>query len=155
MDGKFSQLELEFIKEVLDQHGEYLSDLLTDAIGEKKLIKEGFLVDDVRFRVTNYGINPVLQVSFTDYGRFIEINYHKKSLNTMTWRQSHTEAKAAIWGRKTEKLRKNRRKKDTRWYAKNVYGSINRLIGILMYEFTEEEKARLTKIIEYRKTSKL
>ena len=154
MDGKFSELELEFIMEVLDQHGEYLSDLLVDVIGEKKLIKEEVLIQNIHFKVTKYGLNPVLQVSFPDYGRFIEIKYHKKSQNTSFWRTSHSEAKAAIWGRKADKI-KAKRKKDTKWYAKTVYGSINRLIGILMNEFTEEEKTRLKNIIEYRKVSKI
>jgi hypothetical protein len=152
MDGRYTELELEFIMEVLDKHGEYLSDLLTEAIDQKSLIKEGILIEDIHFQVKKYGINPVLTVSFPDYGRFIEIKYHKKSQNTSFWKTSHSEAKDAIWGRKADKM-KVKKKKDTRWYAKNVYGSINRLIGILMYEFTEEEKTRLKNIIEYRKTS--
>lgn len=153
MPGRYTDLEFEFILEILDQHGEYLSDLLVESISRKTLIDQGVLVDDIHFRVAKYGQNPVLQFSFLDYGRFIEIRYHSKSRNTTLWRDSHREARKAILGRQVVS-RNFRRKKDTRWYAKNVYGSVNRLIGKLMYEFTEEEKQRLHQILELRKSSR-
>ena len=147
MDGRFSDIELLFIKEVLDQHGEYLSDLLTDQIESKKLIHTGALLGEIKYKVTSYGINPVLQVIFPDYGRFIEIRYHKKSNNTSSWTASRSDVKQALWGRATKKMR-GKKKKDTRWYAKTIYGSMNRLISILMNEFTDEEKTRLMNIMQ-------
>ena len=152
MDGRFSELELTFIAEVLDQHGEYLTDILIEAIESKQLISQQdreHLVDSITYDTTRYGINPVLIMNFPAYGRFIEINYHKRSKNTSLLDQDSINL--ALWGRSNRQQLKQRKKKDTRWYAKNVYGSLNRLIGILMYEFTEAERARLTQILEQQK----
>ena len=152
MEGRFSELELTFIAEVLDQHGEYLTDLVVDAIESKKLISQedkDHLIDSISYDTTKYGINPVLVMNFPAYGRFIEINYHKRSKNTGLLDQD--SANKALWGRTNTKQLSRKKKKDTRWYARNVYGSLNRLIGILMYEFTEEERARLTNILQQQK----
>lgn len=148
MDGRFSELELAFIAEVLDQHGKYLADLLIDAIESKSLISDedkAHLIDSIGYDTRNQGINPALILNFPDYGRFIEIRYHKKrSSNSELFDQEHLNN--AIWGRQNKKSK--RKKKDARWYARNVYGSLNRLLGILMYEFTDAERERLTKILE-------
>jgi len=152
MEGRFSELELTFIAEVLDQHGEYLTDLLVDAIESKKLISQedkDHLIESISYDTTKYGINPVLVINFPAYGRFIEINYHKRSKNTSLLDQE--SANKALWGRQNSKQLRKKKQKDTRWYSKNVYGSLNRLIGILMYEFTEEERARLTNILQQQK----
>ena len=145
-------MELTFIAEVLDQHGEYLTDLLVDAIESKKLISQedkDHLIESISYDTTKFGINPALVINFPAYGRFIEINYHKRSKNTGLLDQD--SANKALWGRSNTKKLTRKKKKDTRWYAKNVYGSLNRLIGILMYEFTEEERARLTNILQQQK----
>lgn len=151
MEGKYSDLELEFIAGSLATHGTYLKDLLQEAINAKKLIKDGSLLSGINFGVQKYGQDPALTFSFASYGRFIEIRYHKKSLNSMLWKQSHAEAKAAIWGRRQPKVR-SRKKKDTRWYAKTVYGSINELIGHIMYDMSSQELSRLKNIIETKNT---
>lgn len=153
MDGRFSELELLFIAETLDQHGEYLTDLLVEAIEKKSLISESdkeHLIESINYRTTKYGINPALIMSFPDYGRFIEINYHKKRQNSAIL--DDESVNSLIWGRNNRKKSK-KKKKDTRWYAKNVYGSLNRLIGILMYEFTDAERERLTRILEKQQQS--
>lgn len=153
-EGRFSELELLFIAETLDQHGEYLSDLFTESIEEKNLISDEdtqHLIDSISFK-TQYGNNPKLQFNFPDHGRFIEIRYHKKSTNTELWSQESINK--ALWGRHTAaKVKAKRKKKDTRWYARNLYGSMNRLIGILLYELTDEERKRLTQILERQKLS--
>lgn len=152
MEGRFSELELIFIAEVLDQHGEYLTDILVDAIESKKLISQEdkeHLIDSISYDTTKFGINPALVMNFPTYGRFIEIYYHKRSKNTSILDQE--SANRALWDRPNTKQLKKRKKKDTRWYSKNVYGSLNRLIGILMYEFTDSERARLTRILEQQK----
>ena len=147
MDGKYSDIELEFIAGLLAKHGDYLKELLQSGISSKKLIKEGSLLSGINFGVMKYGQDPALTFSFASYGRFIEIRYHKKSLNTLRWNRFHAEAKAAIWGRRQDKIR-GKKKKDTRWYAKTVYGSINELIGHIMYDMTDLELSRLKSIIE-------
>jgi hypothetical protein len=153
MDGRFSELELLFIAEVLDQHGEFLTDLLVEEIESKSLISDEdreHLLENISYNTSKYGINPVLVISFPAYGRFIEINYHKRSKNTGILDQE--SANRALWGRQNkQQAKRDKKKKDTRWYSKNVYGSLNRLIGILMYEFSEEERARLTNLLEQQK----
>lgn len=157
MNGRFSDLELLFIAETLDQHGEYLTDLLIEAIEEKSLISDidkEHLIDSISYRTSKEGINPKLVMQFPDYGRFMEINYHKKKQSQNTGTFDKESVNKAIWGR-ANKRKPIRRKKDTRWYSKNVYGSLNRLIGILMYELTDHERNRLTNILEQQNKSAL
>ena len=146
MDGKYNEVELLFIREVLDQHGEYLVDLLQDDIMRKRLRISDELMESLDYRVTNYGIDPVLLVSFFSYGRAIEIAYHKNRKNRAML-QSRTNRD--IWGT----TGRTRRKKNTRWYSRNVYGSINRLMSVLATEFSEEEKQRLKGIIDRQKAT--
>ena len=58
---------------MLDQHGEYLYDLLEDEVIRKRLRISDELLESLSYRVSSYGINPVLQFSFMSYGRAIEI----------------------------------------------------------------------------------
>ena len=133
-----------FIREVLDQHGEYLYDLLEDEVIRKRLRISDELLESLSYRVSSYGIDPVLQLSFMSYGRAIEIAFHKHRKNRAML-QSNTNRD--IWGIS----KKARRKKNTNWYARTAYGSINRLLYILSSEFTEEEKERLRGIIHHQK----
>ncbi len=141
MEGKFNDLELLFIKEVLDQHGEYLIDLLQEDIENKKIRDSDALLQSLHYRVTNYGIDPVLQVNFMSYGRALEIRWHKRSKNTKSW---VTDTNKSVWGID----RKPRQRKNVLFYSRNVYGSQNRLIQILASEFDEHEKARLKAILD-------
>lgn len=141
MEGRFSDIELGFIREVLDLHGEYMADLFYDSIGQKNLIRKGnlrsYFESNMPYKVSMRGQDPHLEFTFPTYGRLAEIGYHRKSTNTL--RQWRSENTAAVWGIKAAK----KKKKDTRWYAKNFYGSLNRLIGILMYEFSDEMAERI------------
>ena len=154
MDGKFNEVELLFIDEVLDRHGEYVMDLFAEDIMSKKLRRTDALLDSLNYKVSHYGIDPVLLISFFSYGRAIEINWHKRSKNSRIWALTNTNS--AIWGIKQNRPRK--RKKDTRWYTRNYYGSINRLLSILSSEFSNEEVKRLKGILErpgYQKSTGL
>jgi hypothetical protein len=144
MDGKFDEAELLFIQEVLDQHGEYLVDLMHDEIERKNLRVTDDLLDSINYKVTHYGIDPVLQVSFFSYGRAIEIRWHKRSSNTRNWT---TDTNKEVWGTN----RKTRKKKNTLFYARNVYGSQNRLISMISNDYTEEEKIRIRNILHQTK----
>jgi len=73
----------------------------------------------------------VLSIKFPDYGRFIEIQKHKHRIKTES--RSSNEAK---W-------RKKQKKKDTSWYSRNAYGALNKLIGNLMYGYSDEVMERL------------
>lgn len=154
MDGRFTELELAFISDQLYQHGDYITELVIDSIESRGLISQqekDHLIDSISYKVIDRkGINPMLIMQFPDYGRFIEINYHKRSRNSAT--MDSVNANAAIWGR-PNRTRFKPQRKDTRWYSRNVYGSLNRLIGILMYELTDEERARLTRILENKQAS--
>lgn len=147
MEGKYNEVELLFIQEVLDQHGEFLTDLFVDDILAKKLRRSeaNTLAERIEYRVSKYGINPVLLFDFPGYGRVIEIRYHQKSINSNLLDASRTNVD--IWNIKKQK----KRKKDTRWYARNLYGSVNRLLGILGSEYTEYERQRLKNILDKQK----
>lgn len=147
---KYNAIELTWIKDVLDQHGEYLVDLIQETIREKNLIKSGELQESISYKTSMDGNNPKLSLSFISYGRAIEINYHKKSRNTQSMLKPNTNA--IVWG-SMRKNAKTKKKKDTNFYARNAYGSLNRLIGILMYEFSDYERARIKGILEYQATT--
>ena len=139
-DGtRFDELELQFIKETLDLHGEYVSDLLYKAIGDKKMVKSGeleaYFENNMPYKVRNTG-SPTLEFTFPTYGRLAEIGYFR-SKNSKQWTAPNTNS--LLWGIKQKKTKK----KDTRFYSKNVWGSLNRLIGILMYEYDEHTMERM------------
>ena len=50
-------------------------------------------------------------------------------------------------------MKQNRRamKKNTQWYAKNMFGGLNRLISRVMYGLSDREIERLKGILENRK----
>ncbi len=146
MDGKFDEVELLFIERNLELHGEYLCDLLREEISKKTLVDSADLLDSIDFRVIKYGIDPVLLISFISYGRAIEIRWHKKTQNTSIFTKPNTNT--MLWGMREN--RKRIKKKDTRWYAKTAYGTINHLISVLSTYFSEEEKNRLKQILEIR-----
>lgn len=140
----FDDVELEFVKRTLREHGEYLVKILRESIEEKDLLKDGILIDSIDYKVSEYSINPILYIEFKGYGRAIEIAWHKRkktSKNTNSWEKSVNQD---IWGfGQTNKKKKAR--KDARWYSKNVYGSLNRLIGILSYELSDELRKKIKK----------
>lgn len=137
---KFDEVELLFIRETLDQHGEYLTDLLYDTIVEKKLRVSDDLMHSIDYQTDYNSKNPTLKISFISYGRAIEINYHKKNTSF------ESGVNRDIWG-----IRENRRKKkNTLFYSRNVYGSLNRLIAILSNEYSDAEKERLKGILKHQ-----
>ena len=147
MDGKFSEIELAFIDDQLDQHGEYVRDLMMDAIEARNMIKEGILHEGIKWRVGRYGINPHLEILFPDYGRFQDLaNYKKKTSNTEKWTGMLKDANRAVLGQRARR-RTTRKRKDTRFYASTVYGAMNTLIGKIMYEFTDYEIERMKQVI--------
>ena len=144
-----NEVELLFMDETLTRHGKYLKDLFVQSIQKNNLIFERDLVDGIVFSVAREGANPKLTFTFPMHGRFIEIRFFKVSANTNKWNDALKESTDAAWGRSQEKI-KDKRKKDARWYSKNLYGSLNDLIGKIMYELSEEERIRLKSIIEQR-----
>lgn len=144
MEGKFDAIEMAWIKEVLQKHGRFLSDLLSKEVAEKQLHQSGSLQHSIAFKTGDYGLNPHLSFSFMSHGRFIEINWHKKSRNSKVLSAPNTNE--LLFGVKSSPVKQ--KKKNTLWYARNIYGSLNRLIGIIMYELSDEQRARLKAMIE-------
>jgi len=138
----YNALEIEFIEIELDDHVQYLTDLMEEDIIRKGLIKHGHLLNAIRgdiATITKRGNSVVLSLKFPDYGRFIEIQKHKKRIRTES-----TKGNSAKWSKK-------QKKKDTGWYSRNAYGSLNRLIGRLMYGFSEEIKKNIKESLDLQK----
>ena len=129
-----------FQEKVLRNHGDFLMQLLQESIKEKKLIDSGDLLDGIDFEVVRDGVNWNLNFSFLDYGRFIEINRNKRKRASRFDFNTNRD----LWGIKENSMKKKR----TDWYTRNAYGALNRLVSTLMYEFTDQEIARIKKQIE-------
>ena len=141
---ELNDIEDLFVREVLDTHGEYIVDLLQESIEEKKLRITDDLLESLDYKVIKSGSNYVLQISFLSYGRAVEIQY----LNSKRLRRENNDRNKSADFRRAKK-------KDTRFYAKNVYGSINRLLGRMSNEYSDQEIARLKGILENRVNTSL
>lgn len=145
------ELKLLYIQEELSQHGEWLCDELRDAIELKGLKDTDVLVDSIDYSHFMDGDNPGLRVKFCGYGRAFEIaGYQKKKQNKWA-----VNTNRIVWKIKERKVKKAQKKKDTRWYAKNMYGGQNRLIGRIMYGLSDIEIERLKGILDNRKNNSL
>lgn len=136
--------DIEFLwqEEVLSQHGEFLMDLFQDTITEKNIRVSDDLMDSLNYSSFREGEDRGLRINFFEHGRFIEIRKHKKR-NRMD-----TNTNALLWGAKDNTI--NKKMKDVDWYSRNAYGSLNRLISIVMNELTTDEINRLKGIIQNR-----
>jgi sporulation protein YlmC with PRC-barrel domain len=142
---ELNEVEKLFAMEVLDTHGEYIMDLMQESITDKNLRITDELIDSLNYKVQQRGNDYVLSVSFMSYGRAIEIALFKS-------KRLRREAKA---GKNEIKNLRRAKLKDTRFYTKNVYGSINRLLGRMSSEYSDAEIARLKGILENRMTNPL
>lgn len=137
------RIENLFVQEELDQHGEFLMDLLVEAIEAKDLVKTQALMESMYYTVNKREGNNSLTLNLFGYGRAIEIRYHT-SKNSRKLEKVNTNQ--LLWKARGHEVRKKR--KDTRWYSHNVYGSLNRLFGRIAWGLSEQEKERLKKILE-------
>lgn len=138
---RFNDLEDYFIRHILEEHGEFLIDKFEEAIDEKGLIDTEVLMDSLNYHVQMRGADYLLQLSFVSYGRAIEVAYHKsKRLRKETSRQAFF---------KSDKFRKAKRK-DTRWYSKIAYGTLNHLLYRMGSAYTEEMKQYLKNLMQER-----
>lgn len=145
--GRFSAKEVEFIRDILDEHGDDLTQALIDDIEALELIDSENLLNSVKSKINPPSdlINPRLSIEFYSYGRAIEINWHK-SKNAKSFSAPNTNQ--IVWGMRNKQPNsgKLRKRKNTLWYSRNVYGSLNRLIGKIMYEYQDwviaKEKAQ-------------
>ena len=137
---ELSEVEKLFVMEVLDTHGEYIMDLLSGSIEDLNLRITDELLNSLNYKVEQRGSDYVLSVIFLSYGRAIEIALFKS-------KRLRREMKA---GKNEAKRLRRAKQKDTRFYSKNVYGSINRLLGRMSSEYGDAEIARLKGILENR-----
>lgn len=120
-----------FIFRELDDHGHFLSKLFLESIAQKRIRDLGGLEREIRAIAYRVDENRrALVFNFASYGRFIEINWHKKAIIR---RRVNSEMKRDFWAKK-----KTTKAPDRRWYAHNTYGSLNRLIGRISWGYTEE-----------------
>ncbi|KAA6348980.1 hypothetical protein EZS27_003580 [termite gut metagenome] len=137
------ELKLLFIQEELSQHGEWLCDVLTEAIEKQKHIVTQDLLGSINYQTFSKNEDQGLRVGFFSYGRAFEIaGYQHKRKE----KKHKVDTNREIWG-----AHLNRNEKKTQWYARNMYGGLNRLISRVMYGLSDVEIARLKNIIEIRK----
>jgi len=136
--------DIEFLwqEEVLSQHGEFLMDLFSETIEQKNIRVSDDLLQSLNYSAFREGNNRGLRINFFQHGRFIEIRKHKR--NSM-----ETNTNALLWNAKDNSMNK-RKTKDVDWYSRNAYGSLNRLISIVMNELSSDEINRLKNIIKNR-----
>lgn len=147
---ELNDIEDLFVREILDTHGEYIVDLLQESIESKKLRLTDELLESLNYKVRKSSNGYSLEVSFLTYGRFIEINFFKsRAIRNHYLRETGDIQRLRVFGNSSENFRRQK-KKDTRFYAKNVYGSINRLLGRMSSEYSDQEIARLKGILENR-----
>lgn len=138
----YNDVELTFIRNILWEHGRYVWNLFQTALQQKNINNTGELKESIKYKLIKEGNNPGLSFSFLSYGRAIEIKYHSR--NSRQFQMPNTNE--VVWGIRNKP--RSTRKKDTRWYAKTAYGSLNTLIGRLMTEASEQELARLKQLLE-------
>lgn len=130
--NSYDEIEERFIKEELDKHAEYLSDLQVDAINDKHIIDSGGLLNAFQsgkpYQVQEKNGAIVLSSKFPNYGRFIEIQANRKI------KTNKPDTNALLWGVKQRK----KKSKNVYWYTRNVYGAQNRLMGTLLYGLSDK-----------------
>lgn len=137
------EITFAFQEKVLKEHGEYLLKLFRETLASKRMRDSNTLYNDLKYEVTTEGENRIFKLYFTGYGRSLESRYNMlKSKPKFNVFQDNTNE--AVWGAKQNTVKP----KNVNWYSRNAYGSMNRLIAILMYELTDEEIARLKQQIQ-------
>ena len=96
-------------------------------------------MSSITYKVERRGNNFVLSFTFPGYGRALEIRYYKSKNSQML--------KTARSNRSLLTKKAKNKKRDYRWYSRNLYGSQNRLIGRASYRLVEEEILRLKQVL--------
>lgn len=143
ISNESEELKLLFIEEELLQHGEWLTDVLTDAIEKRKLRRTDDLLHSVNYSAFKEGKNPGLRFSFLSYGRAVDIAAYKQNRHKV-------DTMRDIWGQKQNTMKK----KNNRWYAQSMYSGYYKLVSRIMYGLSDLEIERLKGILEARKSAK-
>lgn len=150
------EIEMRFVEETLKRYGARLQGKLRTTIVARKLVStdgKTHLKDSLSYEIAKKGsFGYELKLFFPDYGRYLEIRFYtsqsrmssemfnrKKSSDMIPSSMSKLQkifgesrpTKAFIKGGKSKR-------RDTRWYSKPTYSSLNGLIGELMYGMTDQ-----------------
>ncbi len=136
------ELKLLFIEEELSQHGEWLADVLTEAIEKRKLRQTDSLLHSIDYDSFHEGKNPGVKFSFLSYGRAVDISAYKRNRHKVN-------SFAVAWGQKENTMKK----KNNRWYAQSMYSGYYKLVSRIMYGLGDREIERLKGILANRKTA--
>lgn len=132
-----------WIRELMDQHGEWLCDRFRDALERNKNVDTGNLMDSIAYDTTFDGSAfgyTTLRVKFMDYGRMFEIAGYQKNKKSKFGANTNRD----IWGIKENREKK---RKNTRWYAVNMYSGLSALIQRIAAGMTESERSRILGIL--------
>lgn len=134
-DISYKEIDL-WVREELDQHGEWLVDRFIEALERGKNVVSGDLIDSFDYRTgQGYDGSQTLTVSFLTYGRLAEVASRRRRKSTKD-QQNHD-----VWGKKNHKPKK------VQWYNKNRYAGYGRLIRRLTAGMSDHELQRIRGIL--------
>lgn len=141
-EASYKEVNL-FIRRELDKHGEWLVDTFVEQLEKNGNIITNKLLESLNWTLYDPGDGSAagLAVSFEEYGRFFEIRSRESRIakkNAMPLNTNHL-----VWGIKSRKVPK----KKTRWYAKNMYGGLGKLVSRLSAGITEDELKRIREVM--------
>lgn len=140
MESKASDdVKLVFIREALEEHGQWLRDLLAEEVEKKRLVQSGELAASVATAPVGDDRAPGVGFAFATHGRFVDINAYKVNRHKV-------DAKEIAWGMKANKV--NRKGAKVKWYAKNQYQGYYKLVSKIMYGLSEHEIERIKKTLQ-------
>lgn len=164
MADENDDIKLEFIREQLLKHGEWLKGIFLQVLEKYQHRKSGQLMDSIKYNVVQNGKSFQLSFTFLDYGRFFDIQAYKKerkkrndwnsNINKMLWgieenREKSSRIKNSFYaeggGRLGADGQKNTKyiRKVNKWYARTMYGGLGRLCSAVMYGLSDMEIARI------------
>jgi hypothetical protein len=164
-------IKLEFIRQELQKHGEWLKGIFLEILTKYKHEISGNLINSISYKVTDTPIGPQLEFTFLDYGRFFDIGaYTSPKKKSNDWNDNVNKMLWGISGNKKKSKRelnafyvegggalgsdgqKNAKyvKKMNKWYARTMYGGIGKLVSAIMYGLTDYEISRLKQELESR-----
>lgn len=125
-------IRLEWVERVLKKHGMYLTAEFRKSIEGKSLIFSKDLVNSLNYNTSRGGSSDdgVLEISFKTHGRFQDIGTGRGAKNT-----DELLANADFLGLRVKNKRKRR---PAKWYARNLFGTMNSLMSQLTYGLTKE-----------------
>lgn len=127
MNSSDKEIELAWIHDVLERRGEKMIDVFRKAIQEQQLVRSGALLGSLNYKVEGSdSADAILSIIFNKYGRFRDMGAPLKP-------KAKKEDNIPLLGRRTNgKARK--------WYARNLYRELDRLIYDMIYGLDQGTK---------------